>query len=200
MRANQLRFKIVATPEEQLQALAIRAIVYIGEQNCPWAEEFDGNDYAATHVIGLLDNEPVATARIRWFADFAKLERLAIRAERRGEGHGHQLLTYLIELCRKKGFSRLYLHAQARLQPFYERYGFRLIGQPFGFSDHAYVEMVVTLEPLAGALSVANGPHILNRPEGAWAETGVLERSSVRMNCQAVAVARPPAEFALNSL
>lgn len=199
MRSNRLQLKIVSTPEEHLQALAVRTLVYVGEQNCPWAEEFDGNDYAATHVLGLIEGEPAVTARIRWFADFAKLERLAVRAEHRGEGHGRRLLEYLIELCREKGFCKIYLHAQAQLQRFYQRHGFCRIGQPFGFSDHAYVEMVASFDRRPSALSMQQGPHVLNRAEGAWAEIGMLERSEERMGREAihaaVAAATAPPSF-----
>ena len=179
-RTNHLQLKVVSTSEEQLQAFAIRTLVYIGEQNCPWAEEFDCNDYAATQVLGQIDGEPVATARIRWFGDFAKLERLAVRAEHRGAGHGRQLLEFLIDLCRAKGFAKVYLHAQSRLEPFYEQYGFCRVGGPFSFSDYHYVEMVAPIGPDRHTLSLRHGPHVLNRPEGAWDQIGVLERSDGR--------------------
>jgi predicted GNAT family N-acyltransferase len=84
MKASKLKLDIVKDSEQQQQTFAIRTLVYLGEQNCPWREEFDGNDYTATHVLGCVDGEPVATARIRWFGEFAKLERLAIRTEFRG--------------------------------------------------------------------------------------------------------------------
>jgi predicted GNAT family N-acyltransferase len=181
MSKMKMKLKVISTQDEYLQAVAIRSLVYLGEQNCPWAEEFDGNDHAATHIIGLVGSEPIATARIRWFASFAKLERLAIRAEHRGQGHGHRLLGYLIEFCGKKGFQAIHLHAQVRLQPFYETYGFRRDGVSFGFSDHNYVSMTSSLAVHPGALSLGNGPHVLNRPEGLWAEPGVLEHSTSRM-------------------
>ncbi len=43
--------------------------------------------------------------RIRYFADFAKLERLAVRNEGRGSGLAGRLLDAAIELCRKKGYA-----------------------------------------------------------------------------------------------
>lgn len=179
-RTNHLQLKVVSTSEEQLQAFAIRTLVYIGEQNCPWAEEFDCNDYAATQVLGLIDGEPVATARIRWFGSFAKLERLAVRAEYRGSGHGRQLLEFLIDLCRTKGFARVYLHAQILLEPFYRRYGFSQVGEPFSFSDYQYVEMAASVCPDRQVLTIQHGPHVLNRPEGSWDQIGILERSTAR--------------------
>jgi predicted GNAT family N-acyltransferase len=182
-----LDLKVVSTPDELQQAFAVRALVYIGEQNCPWLEEFDGNDFSATQVLGTIDGEPVATARVRWFAGFAKLERLAIRAEHRGLGHGHALLRFLLDLCRKKGFSRLYLHAQARLERFYAGYGFARVGQPFVFSDYGYLEMVAELDDAGSILTLDDGPFVLNRPEGRWSEPGVLDFSISRAADQTVA-------------
>jgi len=39
-----LSLKVVSTVEELQQAFAIRSIVFMGEQRCPYNEEFDGND------------------------------------------------------------------------------------------------------------------------------------------------------------
>jgi predicted GNAT family N-acyltransferase len=177
---HTLELRIVSTSEELQQAFAVRTIVYVAEQQCPYREEFDGNDFAATHVLGLVDGEPAVTARIRYFGDFAKLERLAVRREYRGRGFGHELLRFLIGFCRRKGYERLYLHAQRRLVRFYERYGFRPRREPFSFSDHGYVEMVADFEPAEGRLTLDAGPMMLIRPEGQWEEEGVLDRSCDR--------------------
>ena len=177
---DPIAFTIVRSPEDQAQAYAVRVLVYVGEQRCPWAEEFDGNDYTATQIVGRVNGEPVATARIRWFAEFAKLERLAIRAEFRGGGYGHDLLRFMMGLAQRKGYSTLYLHAQARLAPFYRGYGFEVVGERFAFSDHDYLEMVATLPRANDALQLGDGPLHLNRPEGDWDREGVLEASVAR--------------------
>jgi predicted GNAT family N-acyltransferase len=65
--------KLASTADELAQCYALRAAVYMGEQHCPYAEEFDGNDLSASHVMLYVDGEPAACMRIRWFAGFAKL-------------------------------------------------------------------------------------------------------------------------------
>ena len=102
---QSISFRVASNFEELQRAFAVRALVYIGKQKCPWLEEFDGNDFTATQVLGLVNGEPIATARIRWFHRFAKLERLAVRAEFRAHGYGHALLQYLISLCQYKGYN-----------------------------------------------------------------------------------------------
>jgi predicted GNAT family N-acyltransferase len=178
VKQSSLYIKIVESEEERLKAMLIRAIVYMHEQQCPFNEEFDLNDHTATQIIGLVDGEPVLTARIRYFNGFAKIERLAIRSEYRGIGYGHQLLSFILNVCRQKGFSKFYLHAQARLQPFYEGYGFRAKGNEFGFSDHGYVEMVLhegAIYPQP-SLQIGVQPMVLNRPENNLTFSGPLER------------------------
>lgn len=173
-----LTIKIVECEAERLKAMTVRAIVYMHEQRCPFREEFDLNDHSCTQVLGLVGEEPVLTARIRYFGSFAKFERLAVRPEHRGKGHGHQLLTFMLKTCRDKGFKVFYLHAQARLTGFYERYGFKAIGREFEFSDHRYVEMQLNERvPLkAPQRLIGSQPMVLNRPENLTTQRGPLER------------------------
>jgi hypothetical protein len=73
--------RVVNGFDDMMRVAAVRSAVYIGEQSCPYNEEFDGNDLAATHLLALVDNEPAGCMRLRFFGDFAKLERLAVRRE-----------------------------------------------------------------------------------------------------------------------
>jgi predicted GNAT family N-acyltransferase/nicotinic acid mononucleotide adenylyltransferase len=172
-----VRVKIVETESERLKAMLVRGIVYMHEQGCPFREEFDLNDHTCTQVIGQIDDEPVLTARIRYFNGFAKLERLAVRPEHRGSGYGHQLLGFLLAVCRQKGFSTFYLHAQKRFQGFYEHHGFRAVGTDFSFSDYSYVEMVRNDERMGRQpqQGIGSQPMILNRPENNPVAPGPLE-------------------------
>jgi len=72
----------------------------MGEQACPYDEEFDGNDFCAMHLIGSIGDEPAGCMRIRFFADFAKLERLAVRREFRGTPLVFEIARAAKELCR----------------------------------------------------------------------------------------------------
>jgi hypothetical protein len=42
------------------------------------------------------------------------------------------------------------------------------------------MEMISSLDATRSSLKIQNVPHALNRPEGAWAESGILEQSEVR--------------------
>src|SRR5665213_4621075 len=80
---NQIRTEVVTTYQQLLHAYAIRSICFIEEHGYSAQQEFDGNDYQATHMIVYAGDEPVGTQLIRWFKDLAKLERTAFRAASR---------------------------------------------------------------------------------------------------------------------
>jgi len=181
-KARDLSVTIARTLEDVMRVMTIRSAIYLGEQQCPYEEEFDGNDFSATHLIGYVGNEPAACLRVRYFADFAKIERLAVRKEFRGTRLAFQLVRAGIELCRKKGYRRLYGHAQKRLVNFWARFGFRTFdgGRELVFSDFDYVEMVLDAERHPQAISIGVDPYIMIRPEGRWHVPGILERSAIR--------------------
>jgi predicted GNAT family N-acyltransferase len=174
--------RVVNGLDDMMRVAAIRSAVYIGEQACPYDEEFDGNDLAATHLLALIDNEPVGCMRIRFFGDFAKLERLAVRKEYRRSRTAFDLVRASVALCKEKGYSRIYGHAREDYVPFWQSFGFKLKqnGAPFAFSDQVFVEMIDEIEPSSTALSLKDDPYRLIRPEGHWHQPGPLELSAAR--------------------
>jgi predicted GNAT family N-acyltransferase len=179
---DPISVRVVRSMDEMARVMAIRSAVYMGEQHCPFEEEFDGNDFSATHLICHRDREPVGCMRIRYFADFAKLERLAVRSESRSSGIAGRIVDAAIELCRKKGYNVLYAHAQKRLLRFWEQRGFeRMQGsREFVFSDFDYVEVKLEAERHPQRISLGEDPYVLIRPEGQWDVPGILEMSAGR--------------------
>ncbi len=179
---KKLGIKVARTLNDMMQVMAIRAAVFISEQECPYDEEFDGNDFCATHLIAYIGDEPVACIRMRFFAKFAKLERLAVRREYRNKPVTFKIVRAGIDLIRKKGYSVIYGHSQARLVNFWSRFGFEVIeSKPeFKFSDFAYIEIVNHIEPDPDPVSIDRDPYVVIRPEGAWHVPGVLEDSASR--------------------
>ncbi|MCO6187449.1 GNAT family N-acetyltransferase [Rhizobium sp. L1K21] len=177
---NPTGITVVHDISELMKVAAIRSAVYIGEQSCPYDEEFDGNDFAATHVLAYVDNEPVGCMRIRFFGDFAKLERLAVRKEFRTSRTAFELVRASVELCRAKGFRRIYGHARTDLLDFWKSFGFNLKegAAEFDFSGYTFVEMAETISPKNDAVSLNDDPYRLIRPEGRWHYPGILETSA----------------------
>ena len=173
---------IARTFEDLMRVVSIRSAVYMAEQDCPYDEEYDGNDLSATHLLGYIGNEPAGCLRIRYFGTFAKFERLAVRHEYRTSKLSFRLVRAGIELCRKKGFRRVYGHSRTDLVRFWNVFGFRTIPDraEFSFSDVAYVEIMLDIEPDPEALRLGQDPYVIIRPEGRWNEPGILERSATR--------------------
>jgi predicted GNAT family N-acyltransferase len=174
----QERVTVVRTLDEYLRAAAIRSIVYVGDQACPYDEEFDGNDFCGLHLIGWVGGEAAACLRMRFFGGFAKLERLAVRPEFRRSNIAFAIVRQALRLAARKGFPKAYGHAREGLEPFWARFGARPVGArgAFSFSGHRYTEMALDLPAAPDALDIGADPLALIRPEGAWDEPGVLER------------------------
>ena len=182
LRSHKIAIRVASSMTDLMQVVAIRAAVFLAEQNCPYAEEFEGNDFCALHMIGSVDDEPAACIRVRFFADFAKLERLAVRREYRRSRLAFEIVHAAIKLSRRKGYTRLYGHAQDRLVPFWSRFGGQAMKgrRPLKFSGYSYTEMMMVTERDPEALSLDSDPYVLIRPEGSWDEPGPLERSASR--------------------
>jgi predicted GNAT family N-acyltransferase len=178
----QISVRVARGIDDFLRAAVIRGAVFIGEQKCPYDEEFDGNDFTATHLIGFVGTEPAGCLRIRYFSDFAKLERLVVRKEFRGSGLARRLVDAGAEFCRAKGYTRMCTYAQKRLAGFWGRCGFTMSdpARELVFSDFDYVEMTFAAARAAAPVSMETDPYVVIRPEGSWQEPGILERSAVR--------------------
>ncbi len=181
-KSQDLSVTIARNFEDMMRVTSIRSAVYLAEQECPYDEEFDGNDFSATHLIGYVGNEPAGCLRVRYFADFAKIERLAVRKEFRKKRLALQIVRAGIELCRAKGYRRLYSHSQKRLLDFWRGFGFCPLkdGREFVFSDFDYVEIILDTTPHPKAISIGVDPYVMIRPEGRWHVPGILERSALR--------------------
>ena len=170
---------VARTLDELMQVIAIRSAVYMAEQRCPYAEEFDGNDFAgATHLIARVGANPAGCLRLRWFADFFKVERVAVLPQYRGAVVAMELIAAAITLGSRKGYRRLCGYVTPDLVGYWRRH----VGamprsgrRAFRFSGVDYVEMDFDLAAVPDALTMDSDPMVLMRPEGDWDRPGVLE-------------------------
>jgi predicted GNAT family N-acyltransferase len=179
-----LEVAVARTLDELMQVMAVRTLIYLGDQDCPYAEEFDGNDFAgSTHLLARVGVEPAGTMRVRWFAGFAKIERAAVLPAYRGGGVSVVLMERALRLASDKGYRRVLAHGQVQLTSHWTRSsGFRVreARGRFVFSDHEYVELERDLPEAPGAINENTDPLVLNRPEGEWGRPGLLEASVAR--------------------
>lgn len=122
----------------------LRVDVFVVEQNCPYPE-VDAYDLTATHVLGMLQDELVAYTRIipPGQDGLPHIGRVIVRADRRGEGLAHELMsTVIAELERAYRSARSALAAQSHLQGFYETHAYSRTGAPYDLDGIPHVDMV----------------------------------------------------------
>ena len=127
-------------------ARAVRRTVFIEEQGVSEAEEMDGKDTEAIHVVVTHGDDPVGTARVR-FPDerTAKVERVAVLPAYRREGVGRQVMRVAESRAAEQGGTRATLHSQIRVQGFYESLGYAPVGDRFEEAGIPHIEMVKEL-------------------------------------------------------
>ena len=179
---HELRVEMVRDLNDYMKVVAVRSSVFLAEQDCPYDEEFDNNDLSASHLIAYLRNEPVATLRIRWFASFAKIERVCVMKHVRGGALVKLMIETAVEMIGRKGYRHVLGYIQKRLVPFWKQLGFhpRDGRDGFRFSDYEYVECFRELAARNDAISIDSDPYVVMRPEGQWDEASVLDRSADR--------------------
>ncbi|WP_340691534.1 N-acetyltransferase [Hyphomonas sp.] len=173
----------VRSLDDYQKMVSIRAAVFMAEQACPYDEEFDGNDLCATHFLVFDGPDAVGTLRMRWFAGFAKLERVVLLRGQRGRPALQVILAEAFEYATRKGYRLMIAQIQARLWPVWSRtFRCRLAADRprFWFSDFEYIEIEIPLPEHPRALAPESDPMVMIRPEGNWDEPGALDASVAR--------------------
>lgn len=185
----RLDVRVARTMDDLLKSFSIRSATYVAEQLCPFDEEFDGNDFCATHLIGEINGEPAGSIRVRFFSDFVKIERLAVRREFRQSKLAFRLVRAALTHASRKGYRRAYGHSRTDLTRFWGIFGFKpLEGRPsFMFSDVEYVELHADLVAAIDSIAIGVDPYVIIRPEGAWDTPGPLDRSAIRSGIRSAA-------------
>ena len=130
----EILIKIVKTDKELTDAKSVRTEVFQKEQGIAAEIDFDGKDNEADHIIAYFDKRPVGTMRIRYIIDggkVAKIERMAVLREFRGQNIGGRMMEYALDYLKEKGIEKAVLDAQEHAKKFYEKLGFKQEGEVF---------------------------------------------------------------------
>lgn len=133
--------KQIQTNQELDEAHYIRRTVFMEEQNVPEDVEWDEYEDSATHFICRLGDKAVGTARISFFGNSAKLERVAVLKEYRRQGIGRAIMDYLIEYSKQKSAETIYSHVQLHARKFYEKMDFIGEGETFFEGGIEHIKM-----------------------------------------------------------
>ena len=122
---------------------ALRRAVFIEEQQVSEADEVDGRDGDALHVLATVDGAPMGCARILVNGDTAKIGRVCVLKPARGTGLGAAIIEACLDIARTQpGLTRAKLGAQVHALAFYERLGFTAFGPVYDDAgiDHQDME------------------------------------------------------------
>ena len=127
-------------------ALALRYDVFCIEQGVSLAEERDGHDEQALHLVVVDDGEVVGTCRLLAHGSEVKLGRMAVAPSHRGRGLAAELLVEADARARELHGQRITLAAQLGARALYERAGYAPYGEVFLDAGIEHVMMAKALE------------------------------------------------------
>ena len=117
--------------DEVTEALALRSRVFCDEQGVSFESDQDGRDHEATHIVAVDDGAVIGTCRLLFRGPVARLGRLAVEAERRGDGIAAEILREADRVAAGAGAESIALHAQTYALPLYESAGYHEYGPTF---------------------------------------------------------------------
>ena len=112
-------------------ALALRSRVFCEEQGVSFEADQDGRDSEATHIVAVDDGTVIGTCRLLFRGQVARLGRLAVEPERRGDGVAAAILREADRVATQAGAESIALHAQTYAQSLYEHAGYEEYGPAF---------------------------------------------------------------------
>jgi predicted GNAT family N-acyltransferase len=131
----------VLTDDELAAALALRERVFCDEQGVSAEADRDGRDPEATHIVAVDGGHVIGTCRLLFRGGVARLGRLAVEPERRGDGVAAAILREADRIARSAGADAISLHAQTYAKELYVRNGYSERGATFVEEGIEHVSM-----------------------------------------------------------
>lgn len=133
----------VGLTDDLMTCHALRRRVFIEEQQVPEAEEVDGRDPEALHIIAKKDGEAIGCARILLIDEVGKIGRVCVLSGYRGQGIGVALIEAALQVLRDQpGITKAKLGSQTHAIGFYEKLGFRAVGPEYLDAGIAHRDML----------------------------------------------------------
>jgi predicted GNAT family N-acyltransferase len=126
-----VEIRTARTESEVAAALALRERIFCGEQGVSFEADQDGRDPEATHIVAVADEIVIGTCRLLFRGPVARLGRLAVERDRRGDGVAAEILREADRIAVEAGAESIALHAQTYARALYERAGYEPYGPTF---------------------------------------------------------------------
>lgn len=118
----------------------IRHKVFVEEQQIAVEDDLDEQDITSEHFLLLINDRPVATARL---TAKGHLGRLAVLKPLRGKGLAKKLIKIVLNYCKRIDLKKVYLNAQITAVNFYAQLGFKANGEEYQEVGIAHLPMLL---------------------------------------------------------
>lgn len=147
---KNIDIRTAKSSQDMALCFSIRRTVFVEGQNVDEHLDQDGLDADCCHFLLYAHDVPCATARMRSVDSRLKIERMAVLPEYRGQGLGKNLLLYILAYCQAHfAGNAICLDAQCHAIQFYEKLGFKVVGDVFMDAGMAHVKMILKNRPAA---------------------------------------------------
>ena len=128
------------TPKMLYDIMHLRLKVFVEEQNIMYVDT-DYDDIHADHIFYTVDDTIVSYARVlqkdQRYKDHMSIGRVATHSAYRQKGYASQILNYILSNYQEN----FMISAQAYLQHYYERFGFKVVSEPYMEEGILHVKM-----------------------------------------------------------
>ena len=130
------------SPESLYKILALRAEVFVVEQNCPYLD-LDGKDETALHLCAFSYSDLIGYARIFLNQNPCVIGRVVVHQKHRAKDYGRKLMQKSIAAV--PADKEIFISAQERLKNFYESLGFSQSAE--GYLEDSIPHIPMLLSP-----------------------------------------------------
>jgi ElaA protein len=135
------------TKQELYDILQLRSEVFVVEQDCVY-QDIDGKDQKALHVIGRKNNKIIAYTRLFKpgdYFEFSSIGRVVVGKKERHFKYGNQIMeSSILAIKQHYNETSIKISAQAYLKSFYNRLGFKEVGEEYLEDDIPHIAMIKT--------------------------------------------------------
>lgn len=153
MGAPEIAIRWAIGSDDVRGAIAVREQVFCVEQGVPRGMEVDGHDDDALHLVALQPDgrRVIGTLRLLLLGGEAKVGRVAVERDWRGQGIASRMLALALAAARERGCQRVRLASQLAATGLYRRAGFAIESEPFDEVGipHVWMGLRLSDEPRA---------------------------------------------------
>ena len=189
---KEIKINVVNSLDDYQKVVAIRSIVFVGEQKLPYSVEFGTNELCCTYILATVNGEPAGTVRIHQFKEFAKLERMAVLAEYRRTPLAEQIRQKALDICSAKGITKIYGLCRRELLPHWSKFGYHPVEGAPGIkrSNMDLVPILVDIQEAKDIIKFTDHPDLFMDQEGEWRDNCMYFQQPFNVNDQTAVIIR----------